>query len=460
MSTPATIDQLQTLIRGRLITPGDADYDALRRVAAAVDRRPAVIARVADAGDIGAVIGFAREAALPLAVRSGGHSSAGHGVVEGGVVIDVRDMRDLEIDVAGRTAWAETGLTAGEYTAAVDAHGLATGFGDTGSVGIGGITLGGGIGYLVRAHGLTIDSLLAAEIVTADGALLRTDAQTHPDLFWAIRGGGGNFGVATRFQFRLHDVGQIVGGMLVLPATAETVAGFMAAAESAPEDLSTIANVMNCPPMPFVPEEHHGQVVILGMLCHTGTVEAGEAAMTPFRALTTPIADMVRPIAYAEMYPPEDPDFHPTATARTLFMDSRRSFAWRRRIVERLEASDAAMRVVQLRALGGAAARVPVEATAYAHRQSRILATVVAFYDGPDDRVARGGVGRRPGRRRSTRRDGGAYVNFLADEGEARIRAAYPGATWDRLRAVKARYRPDEPVPGNQNIPPAPASDR
>ena len=246
--------------------------------------------------------------------------------------------------------------------------------------------------------------------------------------------------------------------MLVLPATAETVAGFMAAAESAPEGLSTIANVMNCPPMPFVPEEHHGQVVILAMLCHTGTGEAGEAAMTPFRALATPIADLVRPIAYAEMYPPEDPDVHVTAAVRGLYMDHvDRSVA--QTIVERLETSDAAMRVVQLRVLGGAAARVPVEATAYAHRQSRILATVVATYDGPDKLV----------RREAWvadlaaalhQRDDGMYVNFLADEGEAPLRAAYPGATWDRLRAVKARYDPTNLFQGNQNIPPAPTSDR
>ncbi len=164
---------------------------------------------------------------------------------------------------SGRTAWAETGLTAGEYTTAAGAHGLATGFGDTGSVGIGGITLGGGVGYLVRKYGLTIDNLLAADVVTADGELLRVDAETHPDLFWAIRGGGGNFGVATRFQFRLHEVDTVVGGMLILPATPDVIASFIAEAEAAPEELSTIANVMPAPPMPFVPAEHHGRLVIM-----------------------------------------------------------------------------------------------------------------------------------------------------------------------------------------------------
>src|SRR6185503_17999709 len=175
-------------------------------------------------------------------------------------------MKGLDIDVDGRTAWADAGLTAGEFTTAVGAHGLATGFGDTGSVGLGGITLGGGVGYLSRKHGLTIDSLLAADVVTADGEMLRVDEQSHPDLFWAIRGGGGNFGVATRFRFRLHEVDQVVGGLLVLPATAETVAGFVAAAEAAPEELTTIANVMSCPPLPFVPAELHGSLVIVANL--------------------------------------------------------------------------------------------------------------------------------------------------------------------------------------------------
>ena len=201
---------------------------------------------------------------MELAVRSGGHSGAGHSVTDGGIVLDLSDLKGLDIDVEGRTAWAETGLTAAEVTEALGEHGLAIGFGDTGSVGIGGITLGGGVGYLVRKFGLTIDDLLAAEVVTADGQRLLVDAETHPDLFWAIRGGGGNFGVVTRFKYRLHELPETLGGMLILPATAETVAGFIAAAEAAPDELSTIANVMPCPPMPFVPEEHHGELVIFG----------------------------------------------------------------------------------------------------------------------------------------------------------------------------------------------------
>ena len=191
---------LRSRLTGRMIVPGEPDYDCTRTVFhGGIDRHPALIARVANVGDIATVISLAHETGLELAVRSGGHSSAGHGVTDGGIVLDLRELRRLDIDGEGLIAWAETGLTAGEYTAAADNYGLATGFGDTGSVGIGGITLGGGIGYLVRKHGLTIDNLLAAEIVTADGQLLHVDTDKHPDLFWAIRGGGGNFGVATRF---------------------------------------------------------------------------------------------------------------------------------------------------------------------------------------------------------------------------------------------------------------------
>src|SRR5918992_1080462 len=256
--TTDLIPELRAVLKGRVISPEDAAYDTVRAVFyGARSRRPALIVRVADATDVSYVVSLARERGLELAVRSGGHSLAGHSTTDGGIMIDLSDMKRLEIDVAGRTAWAETGLTAGEYTAAAGDHGLATGFGDTGSVGIGGITLGGGVGFLVRKHGLTIDDLLAAEIVTADGELLYVDGDTHEDLFWAIRGGGGNFGVATRFKFRLHPLDSFVGGMLFLPATPEVVAAFVAEAEAAPEELSTIANVMTAPPAPFVPEELH-----------------------------------------------------------------------------------------------------------------------------------------------------------------------------------------------------------
>jgi FAD/FMN-containing dehydrogenase len=361
-------------------------------------------------------------------------------------------MKGLDIDAEQRTAWAEAGLTAGEYTTAAGAYGLATGFGDTGSVGIGGITLGGGIGLLVRKYGLTIDDLLAAEIVTADGQTRHVDHDNHPDLFWAIRGGGGNFGVVTRFKFRLHEVGAIVGGMLILPAAPDILRSFIAEAEAAPEELSAIVSVMTAPPMPFLPAEYHGQLVTMALMVYAGDAEAGERALAPFRALATPLVDMLRPMTYPEIYPPESEGYHPVAAIRTLFLD-----ALDQRdadvIFEHLRESTAQMAAAQLRVLGGAVARVPVEATAFAHRQRRIMASVAAIYQQPDE-AAKHEAWVTDFAAALQRGEAGAYVNFLSDEGAARVREAYPGATWDRLVAIKARYDPTNLFRRNQNIPP------
>ena len=441
-------------VRGAVLGPDDPGYEAARVVfLGSVDARPALIVRPADAADVAQVVRLARESGLELAVRGGGHSGAGHSTVEGGIVLDLRDLNGLDLDVPGRMAWAGAGLTAGEFTAAVGAHGLATGFGDTGSVGIGGLTLGGGVGYLARAHGLTIDNLLAAEIVTADGSVLHVDAATHPDLFWAIRGGGGNFGVATRFQFRLRDLAQVVAGLLLLPATPQTVAGFVTAAQHAPDELTTIANVMPCPPMPVVPAEHHGELVIMALVCYAGDAAAAEAVLAPILALATPLVNLVHAGSYAELYPPDNPDYHPTAVSRTMFVQSVDEAA-ATTILDHLSASDASVRVAQLRALGGAVARVPADATAYAHRACPVMVNVASFYDGPDDAPVR--LAWVEGLVRALD-DGtpGAYVNFLADEGPARVRQAYPERTWERLAAVKASYDPTNVFRRNQNIAPA-----
>jgi FAD/FMN-containing dehydrogenase len=454
ISDTATLDNLSPDLVGRVIAPADAEYDKARTVFyGGIDRRPAVIVRPADATQVARIVSAARETGLALAVRSGGHSIAGHSVSEGGIVLDLADMRGLELDPEARTAWAQTGLTAGEYTNAAAAHGLATGFGDTGSVGIGGLTLGGGVGYLSRAYGLTIDDLLAAEVVTADGEIVEIDTDNDPDLFWAIRGGGGNFGVVTRFKYRLHELDDVVGGMLILPATADVVRSFVAEAAAAPDELSTIANVVPAPPLPFVPAEYRGQLVLMGVLCYAGPAESAEPVLAPFRSLATPIADMVKPIPYPEMYPPDEEDFHPTAIGRTMFLDSIDQDV-AEMIVERLESSDATMRATQLRVLGGAIDRVPADATAYAHRGCRIMTNVAAFYDGPDDKPVREAwVNQFAADLRQD--DTGAYVNFLSDEGTERVRAAYPDSTWDRLTAIKGHYDPTNLFRLNQNIPPA-----
>jgi FAD/FMN-containing dehydrogenase len=440
-------------MKGRVIAPDDAGYDAARAVfLGSVDRRPRLIARAADAADVARVVELARETGFELAVRGGGHSYAGHGVSEGGIVLDLSQLSGLEIDPARRTAWAGGGVTAGAYTAAAARHGLATPFGDTGSVGVGGIALAGGVGYLVRKHGLTLDSLLAADVVTAGGELVRADADSHPDLFWAIRGGGGNFGVATRLRFRLHDVSTVVGGTLVLPATPETILAFVAAAQDAPDELSAITHVMPAPPLPFLAPEHHGRLVVMATFVHAGAVEAGERALAPFRSIAAPLADQVRAMPYPDIFPPEAEGVRPLAAIRSLFAD-RLDHDAAETMLEHLRAASAPMAAVQLRVLGGAMARVPAGATAFAHRDRRVMVNVAAMYQRIEERERHEAWA--AGLAASLGMDAtGAYVGFVGDEGEDRVRAAYPGATWDRLTAIKARYDPDNLFRLNQNIPP------
>lgn len=448
-----SLERLQAGFKGQVITPNDSIYDQARTVFyGGIDDHPAVIVRPVDTADVSFVVSFARESGMGLAVRSGGHSMAGHGVLEGGIVLDLSAMKALDIDVEAKTAWAETGLTAGEVTAALAAHGLVVGFGDTGSVGIGGITLGGGVGFLVRKYGLTIDNLLAAEIVTADGQILQVDSSNHADLFWAIRGGGGNFGVVTRFQYQLHEVDSIVGGMLVLPASAENIHAFVAAAEAAPEELSAIANILTAPPMPFLPAEAHGKRILMALMVYAGEAEAGLRAVAPFRAIDTPLADMLRPMRYVEMFPPEEAGYHPLAEGRSLFMDKLET-SDAALILEQIAASTGQMAVTQLRVLGGAAARVPADATAYAHRARRLMVNVAALYGNPEEKsVHATWVNHFAAALQQGEAD--VYVNFLGNEGEARVRAAYPGATWDRLASVKAQYDPTNFFRQNHNIQP------
>jgi hypothetical protein len=298
-------------------------------------------------------------------------------------------------------------------------------------------------------HGLTIDSLLGAEI-DSRRAFERCRAPSRLALGPSAAGVGT---WPTRFHYKLHELKSIVGGMLVLPATPETVASFIALAEAAPEELSTIANVMSAPPMPFLPPEVHGKLILFCFLVYAGDTDAGERAILPFRKIATPFADMVRPIRYPDMFPPEQEGYHPTAVGRNMFLNQvDRTVA--QTIIEHLEASDASMRVVQLRVLGGAMARVPVDATAYAHRQAPIMANLAAFYDGAEDKIRREiwiddfAAAMQQGY-------SGVYVNFLAGESPSRVRDAYPGKTWERLASIKARYDPDNLFRLNHNITPA-----
>ena len=444
---------LRAALNGKVIASGHPEYDDARSVFfTGFDRRPAAIVRAADAADVARVVRLARDSGAELAVRSGGHSWAGHGTTEGGIVLDLAAMNEIEIDTGSRTAWAQTGATAGDYTTATAEHGLITGFGDAATVGLGGITLGGGMGYLTRKHGLTIDDLLAAEVVTADGELLEVDAENHADLFWALRGGGGNFGVATRLRFRLHEIGEVVGGMLILPADPDVITGFVNAADAAPEELSVIANVLKAPPMPFIPSEQHGKPIVMALMVYAGDAGAGERAIAPLRALATPLVDMVRPIRYPEMYAgPEGP--RPAFAAGTNILGDGLPAGAAEAILEHLEASSAPLAAVQLRVLGGAMGRVPKDATAFAYRDAGLMLNIAVMYARAEERAEHEAWAGSMARALSDDATAPAYIGFLGDEEDDGIQRAYPPATLDRLVQLKRRYDPENVFRLNLNVP-------
>ena len=444
-------------IRGSVIRPDDEDYEAAREVHnATVDRRPLAIVQPASAADVARTVVFARETGLELAVRGGAHSVAGFGTSEGGIVLDLGNMKGLHIDPARRLAWAQAGLRAGEYTAAAAEHGLATPFGDTGSVGIGGLTLGGGIGWLVRKYGLAIDALVSVEIVTADGRIVIASATENADLFWAVRGGGGNFGVVTRFQFRLYPVSTVLAGALFLSPTREALRRLEAVAAAAPEALTTIATLLPAPPAPFIPESVQGQLTLAVMFVYDGDPESGQKALEPFRALSTPMAEFVMPMPYVGMYEMlKAAEQRSPASHRSLFLDTLDDEAVET-ILDHMSEPSSPAAMTQIRVLGGAMARVPGDATAFAHRDAKVMVVLIT----PFEDVAEAPVhsawtqeffeALRP---RAT----GVYSNFLEAEGEVRIREAYPDATYRRLAQIKRRYDPTNLFRLNQNIAPAPS---
>ncbi|MBV9169830.1 MAG: FAD-binding oxidoreductase [Chloroflexi bacterium] len=453
--TQAAVRDLEAHLLGELIRPAHDDYDSARQVYnRSIQRHPALIARAADAADVIRTIQFAREQDLPLAIRSGSHSMAGHGTVDGGVVLDLGRMRGMSIDAERRVAWAQPGLTWGEYAQKASAFGLATSSGDTSSVGIGGLALGGGIGWMVRKHGLTIDNLLSVELATADGRLVRASANEHPDLFWALRGGGGNFGVATAFQFQLQPAGTVLGGAVIYPATRAVVRGWADYALQAPDELTTIVFIMPAPPAPFIPPAEVGKLVAVVGVCYTGDLARGESVVAPLRHLGTPVADITGPMPYPALFALTQEATHPQPHAvRSGYVDAFDD-ALIDGLLEGAERIPAPTGIVQLRALGGAMARVPAEATAFAHRDKPYLATIVGGAVDPSD----------ADRQREWTEDlwnnvlrpraAGTYVNFLEDEGEERVREAYAPQTYARLAAVKRAYDPTNVFRLNQNVRP------
>jgi len=457
MSQEVTLDLLRREISGEVIESSSRTSQRSDRVfyQEFAARRPKAIIEVADASDVSKVVGYARETGTELAVRAGGHSIMGHSSSDGGLVLDLSRMKGIHVDLEKRTAWAGAGLLAGEYTAEVGKHGLITGFGDTPSVGIAGITLGGGVGFLHRRYGLTLDNLLGAEMVTADGEIRQVDEENDPDLFWAIRGGGGNFGVVTKLHYRLHPLPTVLGGMLILPATPRLVADFVEVARDAGDNLSVIGGIAVAPPLPFLPEHIHGELVVMAMLAHAGESSVAEREVGRLRSMGTPLVDTVQEMPFTGMYEGEEGPFQPVAiSGRSLFSDDF-SVEHAETVIASLQSATADMNVVQIRVLGGEVARIPADATAFAHRDRAMIVNVAAVYSDPARRDEHEAwvealqeqvrVGPR-----------GAYLNFHADDSPQAMRDLYPGSTWERLVDVKAKYDQDNLFRSNHNITPRP----
>lgn len=449
------IDELRRQLAGELITPSTPGYDDARRVQDITnDARPLAIVRAESEADVAAAVRFAREVGAPLAVRSGGHSLARHSMVDGALVVDLSRMKGIAIDPATRTARVQTGVTSGDLAGPAAAYGLAISTGDTSSVGFGGLTTGGGIGFMVRKYGLTIDNVLSARVVTAAGEAVTASPEKNPDLFWAIRGGSGNFGIVTELELRLAPVSQILGGDLLLPATRETVRGYLEYSASAPDDLTTIGNVMHAPPAPFVPEEWVGKLVLSIIVTWSGDIEAGERALAPLRALAEPVADTIRPMPYPDIYLSTAHQAFPHGfSIRSMFANELSDEVidgW----IATMERASSPYSLIHLRGLGGAMDRVAPDATAFAHRGYRFMVSLIAVWldSSEDPELHRAWV---VAAWEKTRHEGsGAYVNFLEQEGAARIADAYPPATLARLRAIKRVWDPENVFRLNQNIAP------
>jgi FAD/FMN-containing dehydrogenase len=468
MSTPATsaatrpqpaIAEIDRF-RGRLIGAGDVDYDDARAIwNGAIDRRPRLIARCIGGADVTAAVRFARDRDLAIAIRGGGHNVAGTAVCEGGIVIDISAMRGVRVDPATRRAWVQGGALWGDVDHETQAHGLATPGGIVSHTGVAGLTLGGGVGWLMRKHGLTIDNLLAADVVTADGARLHACADEHPELFWALRGGGGNFGVVTSFEFRLHAVGPtVLAGPVLWDAgdAGEVLRFYRDFVRDAPDELGTVVRFGTAPPLPAIPEHLHWRPVIMIGTCYAGPVTDGERRLRPLRAFRTPLLDLVGPAPYAEFQGAIDSTvahgwnyywkstFLPELGDELLGLLAQHAFS-----------SSSPRSYAAMFHLKGAVSRVAEGATAFGNRQACHAITLDAVWRPGEDFGERDtGWAKRffaaLGRFRE-----GVYVNFLGgDESPERIREAYGGSVYDRLVEAKTRYDPDNVFHCNQNIRP------
>jgi FAD/FMN-containing dehydrogenase len=462
--TGSATDQLRTGFRGELIWPADREYDTARTVwNGAIDRRPALIARPRGPADVVAAVRFAREQGLLVSVRGGGHSAPGFGVADGALMIDLSAMKEILIDPAARTAVAGAGLLWSELDAATQAYGLATTGGVDGTTGIAGLTLGGGLGWLDRLAGLTCDNLLGAEVVTADGRVLRAGEDTHADLFWALRGGGGNFGVVTSFTYRLHPVTEVYGGLLgyTMDRAAEVLQAYREISADAPDRLALYAGLVTAPPAPFVPEHLRGQRVVGLIPVYFGAAAEAARALAPLLAASPPVLDLTKQMSYQEVQRLTDglnpPGMHHYYTSEWLRDLDDQTIG---ELIAAAADAPSPSSAIILKRMGGAAGRVPAAATAFWYRDAAYHLDIHAQWapgSPPGPHIAWARAVRQAGRRNSA---GGGYVNFIgADEGTDRVRAAY-GPNYSRLAQIKAAYDPGNFFRINSNIPPAaPAGD-
>jgi hypothetical protein len=453
--------ELATELRGELLTPADSGYDDARAVYnAMIDRRPAAIARVRDAVDVIACVRFARAHGVTLAVRGGGHNAAGLGVADDALVVDLSALRSTTVDPRARTVRVDAGCTWGDVDHATVGFGMATPSGFLASTGVAGLTLGGGIGYLSRRFGLTVDNLLSADVVLADGSFVTADEHTHPDLFWALRGGGGNFGIVTSFTFRCHDIGErgtIIGGPVLydFADTAAVMRWYRELVPALPEELSGWLGLITIPPAPPFPEQLWGRKACAIVWCYTGSHDRADEILEPIRSFGSPLLVGVAPMPFTALQSAFD-GLYPAGL----------QWYWRADFFT--EITDTAIDVhtsygsqlptghstMHLYPIDGAAARVPAEATAFAYRDGGWAGVIVGVDPDPANAQLISGWARDYWTDLHPTSAGGAYVNFLMDEGADRVRAAYRG-NYERLAEIKRRYDPDNTFRINQNIPPA-----
>jgi FAD/FMN-containing dehydrogenase len=454
-----TITAFKAQLRGTLLCKGDADYNAARSLwNGMIDKQPGLIARCTGTADVITCVNFARTHQLVLAVRSGGHNVAGTSLCDGGLVIDLSQMRGVQVDPVARTARIQPGITLGDLDHEAQSFGLATPLGMVSKTGVAGLTLGGGVGWLSRKYGLSCDNLLSADIVTADGELLTVSEQKHPDLFWGIRGGSGNLGVVTSFTFQLHPVGPtVLAGMALYPMEQahEVLHFYRTFAASAPDELTTATLLRMAPPAPFLPRHIHGKPVVAIAVCYSGSIEEGERVIRPLLDFATPIVKTIRPVPYVTfqtMLDSASPDgLHYYAKSDYLPNLSDASIETIIHHANRLTSPLTAILMVQL---GGAISRVDEHATAASNRNASFIINMQASWRPQEEPSQHIQWTREFSASMRSFSTGGTYVNMMSlDESEERVAAAY-GSNYNRLAALKSKYDPTNLFRVNHNIKP------